>query len=551
MGAFLAAFETLAFHDLSLLIKFGVQFGLFGGSIHNLGTEKHHARYLDDAGHCRLLGCFAMTETGHGSNVAGLRTEAIYDPASDEFVINTPDRGAWKDYIGNAACDARLATVFSQLVVGGESHGVHALLVPIRDEAGNLLPGVHCEDNGLKEGLNGVDNGRLAFDAVRVPRENLLDRFASVSAEGKYESAIESKNRRFFTMLGTLVGGRVSIAASALSASKSALTIAIRYANRRRQFGPEEGPEILLLDYPSHRRRLLPRLARTYAMHFALAHLGQEFVKADTPERQREAELLAAALKPGVTWHGLDVIRAGREACGGQGYLAENRFADLHGDLDVFATFEGDNTVLYQLVAKERLKAFARAMGEGGAGAMAELISQRVQTWLSDQNPIARTNVSRFLDRDEQCKAFDFREEVMLSSCAQVFRKLKSELGAEEAVLRLQPRLLHYARAYMERVVHRQFSVAVEQAEATGQQDLATALGELLDLHFLSRLSEDRAWFLENHYLSPGASEGLEPEIDRLCRRLRPKALRLVDGFGIPDELLMAPIGLKEVPEDH
>jgi len=100
-------------------------------------------------------------------------------------------------------------------------------------------------------------------------------------------------------------------------------------------------------------------------------------------------------------------------------------------------------------------------------------------------------------------------------------------------------------------VVHRQFSVAVEQAEATGQQDLATALGELLDLHFLSRLSEDRAWFLENHYLSPGASEGLEPEIDRLCRRLRPKALRLVDGFGIPDELLMAPIGLKEVPEDH
>src|SRR3954467_13076908 len=138
VGKSIAAFETVAFGDLSLLVKIGVQFGLFGGAVLHLGTKQHHDRYLSDIATLKLPGCFAMTETGHGSNVQQLGTTATYDAATGEFVITTPDDAARKDYIGNAARDGRMAAVFAQLVVGGESRGVHALLVPLRDDDGNV-----------------------------------------------------------------------------------------------------------------------------------------------------------------------------------------------------------------------------------------------------------------------------------------------------------------------------------------------------------------------------------------------------------------------------
>jgi len=125
--------------------------------------------------------------------------------------VHTPDDDARKDYIGNAARDGRMATVFAQLVVGGEPRGVHGLLVPLRAADGTVLPGVRIEDCGAKLGLDGVDNGRIWFDHVRVPRDALLDRYARVSEDGTYFSPIENPAKRFFTMLGTLIQGRVSV----------------------------------------------------------------------------------------------------------------------------------------------------------------------------------------------------------------------------------------------------------------------------------------------------------------------------------------------------
>ena len=176
----IAGFETLAFGDLSLLVKCGVQFGLFGGAVLHLGTMRHHERHLTAIARFELPGCFAMSESDHGSNVQALQTTATYDAATEEFVVHTPTPGARKDYIGNAARDGRLAVVFAQLVSGGEPRGVHALLVPLRDAGGELLPGVSIEDCGPKLGLDGVDNGRIAFDQVRVGRDALLDRYATV-----------------------------------------------------------------------------------------------------------------------------------------------------------------------------------------------------------------------------------------------------------------------------------------------------------------------------------------------------------------------------------
>src|SRR5690606_13505885 len=119
-------------------------------------------------------------------------TTATYDASTGEFEIHTPSDSAQKNYIGNAAVHGQLAVVFAQLVVGGEVQGVHALLAPIRDAKGATMPGVRIEDCGPKLGLNGVDNGRIWFDHVRVPRENLLNRYADVTPDGSYVSPIDS-----------------------------------------------------------------------------------------------------------------------------------------------------------------------------------------------------------------------------------------------------------------------------------------------------------------------------------------------------------------------
>jgi acyl-CoA oxidase len=257
----------------------------------------------------KLPGCFAMTETGHGSNVRGLETTATYDKDSGEFIIHSPTVHAGKEYIGNAL-HSKMAVVFAQLIVDEKSEGVHAFLVPLRDENHNELEGIKVEDNGYKMGLNGVDNGKIWFTNVRIPRENLLDKYGKVDEKGNYSSPIKKASKRFFTMLGALVQGRVSIAMGANASAKKSLTIAIKYALKRRQFSQTAGAqETLILDYPSHQKRLFSRLARTYSYHFGLEALRKKFVEKKTDADVRKVESLAAGLKAMVSWHATDTIQ--------------------------------------------------------------------------------------------------------------------------------------------------------------------------------------------------------------------------------------------------
>lgn len=556
-GGNVAAFETLAFGDLSVLVKFGVQFGLFGGAIQQLGTKRHHDAYLADIAQARLLGAFAMTETGHGSNVQAIGTTATYDAESHEFVIQTPDDSARKDYIGNAAAHARAAAVFAQLVVNGENHGVHAFFVWLRDGEGKPLPGIRIEDCGPKLGLNGVDNGRIWFDDVRVPRENLLNQYADVSEDGVYSSSIESPDRRFFTMLGTLVQGRVCVGGGAINASKVALTIATRYADRRRQFGAPGEPEILLLDYGQHQRRLLPLIARTYALHFAQDRLARDFrgvfsAPDTTSERRRRAlESRAAATKALGTWHATRAIQECREACGGAGYLSVNRFAALKADTDVFTTFEGDNTILLQLVAKGRLTDLSDEFNSLDQVGMARFIGQQavdtvvekayMRQLLERVKDAARGNKEDEVggdlhDTDYQLAMLRWREEHITSGVA---RRLKGGMDGDtdpaEVFSRCQNHLLSAASAHAERIVYEAFLTRV-QAMPEGAE--RAALEQLLSLHALSEIERDRAWWMEHGRLSTERAKAVTRAVDGLCRDLRPHAVRFVDAFGVPDALL-------------
>ncbi len=519
-SASVAVFETLGYGDLSLMVKYGVQFGLFGGSVLQLGTGAHHERYLRRIASLELPGCYAMTETGHGSNVRELETTATYDAESDELVVHTPHPDAGKDWIGNAARDGRIATVFARLHVGGEDHGVHALLVPLRDDDGRPLRGVRIEDRGLKEGLNGVDNGRIWFDAVRVPRTNLLDRFGAIDEAGRYHSPIPSSGKRFFTMLGTLVMGRISIAAASVSAAKVGLTIAVRHGGRRRQFGPEGEQEVPLLDHRMIQRALMPALATTYGLHLAVRDLVRH-VPSASDEEGAELEVRAAALKAYASDRCVATLQACREACGGVGYLAANRFGALKADTDVFTTFEGANAVLLQLVAKGLLLRFRHDMGDLRLWGMVRYLADRAGETLVSLNPLVtrRTDEEHLRDPDFQHGALLYREERLLRSVAQrLKRRLDEGLDSFRAIDACQDHLVALARAHAERIVFEALEDGVARAPTPG---LSEMLRTLTSLHGLSRIEAHRGWYLEAGYLEPAKSRAIRHQVNALCSDVR------------------------------
>ena len=534
-GGNIAAFEETVLGDPSIGIKAGVQWGLFGAAIMHLGTETHHERWLQDVMDFRLPGAFAMTETGHGSDVASIGTTATYDPATEEFVIHTPFRGAWKDYLGNAAEHGEAATVFAQLITNGENHGVHCFFVPIRDhETKAFLPGVGGEDDGVKGGLNGVDNGRLHFDHVRIPRMNLLNRYGDVAPDGTYSSPIASKGRRFFTMLGTLVQGRVSLDSSATNAAQLGLTIAIKYANVRRQFAGGKGlPETVLLDYGRHQRRLLPRLAQVYAMSFAHEELLLEFDEVfsgrnDDDAARQDLETHAAALKPLSTWATLDILQEAREACGGAGYLAENRLAPLRADLDIWVTFEGDNNVLLQLVGKRLLMDYAKAFKASPIGT---LLRSRMPR---PRGALRSTEFQRALLTDRAGR--------QVAEVAAALRPAAKRAPADGAAIfnRHQNALIAAARSHGELLQWEAFTRAVDATEDGETKDVLTALR---DLFGLTLIEQGAGWLLSRRRLSAARARAVTAIIDgELLPIVREHAVDLVEAFGIPDALIGAPI---------
>ncbi|WP_291786020.1 acyl-CoA dehydrogenase [Cecembia sp.] len=545
MEGYFTIMETLSYHDLSMVIKFGVQFGLWGMSIYFLGTQKHHRKYLQEIGSLELPGCFAMTETGHGSNVRGLETTATYNHGNGTFSIHTPNPDARKEYIGNAALHGQMATVFAKLIINDEDYGVNAFIVPLRDPSGNLLKGVRITDCGKKMGLNGVDNGVIYFDHVIIPKENMLDRFSSINKNGEFESTISSDNKRFFTMLGTLVGGRIGIPRSALSASKTGLTIAIRYGNRRKQFGPVGGEEVPILNYRMHQRRLIPPLATVYALHFSLKYLTTRYIQ-QSEEDAQEIEALAAGLKAYTTWFATSTLQECREACGGKGYLSENRIDDLKNDTDVYTTFEGDNVVLMQLVAKNRLTEFRQEFSDMNMFTVFNYIANQAKVSITEKNPMVTRNTdeSHLLDLDFHLSAFRYRERAILSSAAQrIKRHIDDGMDSFDAFNVVQHHLVNVSQAYIERVILENFQRKIQDMT---KESCKTILTQLCQLFALFTIEKNRGWYLEQGYMEGVKTKAIRKMVNQLCWDIRKDAISLTDAFDIPESCIAAPIAIRK-----
>ncbi|MHA7830912.1 MAG: acyl-CoA dehydrogenase family protein [Flagellimonas sp.] len=541
MPAYAAIFEHLMFVDGSLAVKFGVQFGLFGGSIQKLGTKKHHDQYLTDAGKTKLLGCFAMTETGHGSNVRGIKTTATYEKNSDSIVIHTPGKNDNKEYIGNAL-HSKMATVFAQLIVNGKNEGVHAILVPLRNENDKELEGVTVEDNGYKLGLNGVDNGKIWFNNVKVPRENLLNKYGEIRNDGTYFSSIKNPNKRFFTMLGTLVGGRICVARGALGGSKMALAIAVKYALNRRQFNNNvKVQEDLIMDYPTHQLRLTPAIAGAYVYHFTLEELMKRYSD-DSQTDKRKIETQVAGIKSIITWFANQTIQECREACGGKGYLLENRIADLKGDVDIFTTFEGDNTVLLQLAAKGILSDFRAEFNSAGFASVLKLLQTQLSDKLTAINPLYSNKVDaeHLYNPKFHKHAFSYRTRRLTYTLAMRIRNyIKKGVPSYQAFLKVQTHLLALGKAYSVELAYATFCNHYDNISDLKYRGLMEKIG---CLYALDQINSDARWYLEQGYIGGTKSKAIRQRVERLSTELRPHIEVLVDGFGIPEHCLTAPI---------
>lgn len=165
-----------------------LHYSMFLTAVQKLGSDEQGKLWLSDIRSLRKMGCYAQTELGHGSNVAGLETTATLDMNTDEFILHSPTVTSTKFWPGGLGLWANHAVVFARLIIEGNDFGVQPFMVQIRSLDSHLpLKGVKVGDIGTKFGYNSKDNGWLMFDQVRIPRTNMLCRFAYVNKDGSFE----------------------------------------------------------------------------------------------------------------------------------------------------------------------------------------------------------------------------------------------------------------------------------------------------------------------------------------------------------------------------
>jgi len=344
-------YEILHILDIELVVKMGIQFNLWGETLYRLGTSKH-SEFIRQTENCEILGCFAMTEIGHGSNISKLETTAKYDYVTETFTIHSPNKSSHKFWIGQAAEFAQYAIVFAQLYIDTVCHGVHPFIVQLRNLHTNvIIGGITIKDCGLKNGLNSIDNGEISFTNVMIPYDNLLDKFALINKNVIYKA----KKGRFSKMLNELTKNRFGLGEGCNIISRYYLKQTLRYSSIRRQFGGK-GVEECLINYPTHQKRLFPLLARAITMNIYCKN-ERKFI-----EDTEKSHISSIISKIYGSWDCLKTLQQCREACGGHGYHFNTNIGRVYRDIDIYTTFEGDNYVLLQQLFQIYMKEVKKTM---------------------------------------------------------------------------------------------------------------------------------------------------------------------------------------------
>ncbi|KAI3707374.1 hypothetical protein L6452_25830 [Arctium lappa] len=518
-----------------------LHWGMFIPAIEGQGTEEQKKKWLPLAQKMKIIGCYAQTELGHGSNVQGLETTATFDPQADEFVIHSPTLTSSKWWPGGLGKASTHALVYARLIVGGEFHGVHGFIVQLRSlEDHSPLPGITVGDIGLKFGngaYNTMDNGVLRFDHVRIPRNQMLMRVSQVTKEGKYMQSDVPRQ----LIYGTMVYVRQTIVVDASKALSRAVCIATRYSAVRRQFGSRNGgPETQVIDYKTQQSRLFPLLASAYAFRFVGEWLKwlymdvKQRLEANDFSTLPEAHACTAGLKSLTTTATADGIEECRKLCGGHGYLVSSGLPELFAVYIPACTYEGDNVVLLLQVARFIVKTVSELGYKQPVGTTAYM--GRVATLM--QNNCAVRTAEDWLNPGAIVEAFEARAARMAVACGRQLAKFENP---EEGFAELASDLVEASVAHCQLIVVSKFIEKLQQ-DIPGK-GVKQSLEILCYVYALFLLHKHQGDFLAVGYLTPKQALLANDQLRTLYSKVRPNAIALVDSFNYTDHYLGSILG--------
>ncbi|CAK1581491.1 unnamed protein product [Parnassius mnemosyne] len=538
----------------SVSVKMAIGIYLFSNALLSLGTERHHKFYEATIVNREILASFALTEIAHGSDARLMRTTATYDPKRFEFVVHTPDFEAAKCWVGNLGRTCTHTLLFAQLITpDGTNHGLHGFVVPIRDpDTLETYPGLVVGDMGEKIGVNGIDNGFIMFNHYRIPRENLLNRTADVTEDGQYVSSFSEPSRILGAALENLSAGRIGIMQESCHSIASAVSIAVRYAATRTQFG-ERDNEIPLLEYDLHQWRLFGYVAaavvfRIYIENFANVYLNiveksNMGLKVDNlSEAVSEIHAMVSCSKPLLTWTVLQAAQQCREACGGHGFLKCANLGDIRNNHEPTVTYEGDNNVLSQQAGNWLLRQYEAALS--GNNVDSPLLTV---TFLKEHKSIAKLTFQ--CKNTTQLKTTQFilstYKWLLCWLLKQTYEKYESYLAKGLTKFQAKAKSQVYrwknlTKAYAEYLAIIFSLESIEKKE----KELQPVLFKLFTLYSLWSLDRHLVELYQGGYCSgDDPARLLREAIMELCGELKSEVVSVVDALAPTDFVLNSVLG--------
>ncbi|KAM3845671.1 peroxisomal acyl-coenzyme A oxidase 1 isoform 1-T1 [Vipera latastei] len=518
--------------------------GMFLTTLLTQATEEQQNRFFMPAWNLEIIGTYAQTEMGHGTHLRGLETTATYDPATQEFILNSPTVTSIKWWPGGLGKTSNYAIVLAQLYTQNKCHGLHAFIVPLRQLGTHEpLPGITIGDIGPKFGYDEMDNGYLKMDNFRIPRENMLMKYAKVEPDGTYVKPLNAK-----LTYGTMVFIRSIIVGDAAHSLARACTIAIRYSAVRHQSELKPGePEPQILDYQTQQYKLFPLLATAYAFHFVGSYMRDTYhrisgnIQDGDLSELPELHALSAGLKAFSSWTANAGIEECRMACGGHGYSRCSGLPDIYVNFTPACTYEGENTVMMLQTARFLVKSYTQvSSGQLVSGIMSylnDLSGQHIQP----QHVAARPTTLHINNPSSFVEAYKLRASRMVEFAA---KNLQAELtrwkSKEDAWNRTSIDLVRASEAHCHYVVVKLFTAKLSEI---GDPDVHAVINNLCLLYALCGIIKNSGDFLQGGILTEAQLIQVNMRIKELLALIRPNAVALVDSFDFSDSMLGSVLG--------